>query len=80
MVLTMALPKKKIKSDRPSNPIKKKQTPKAPALKDAFKNPLSKKSNTYNEATGKGKINTRRPLDDYGIYGRPRSLNKRDKI
>ena len=76
----MALPKKKIKKDRPSNPIKKKEKPKYVSKEDAFKNPLSKKSNTYNEATGKGKINTRRPLDDYGIYGRPRSLNKRDMV
>jgi len=70
----------RIKKDRPSNPIKKKEKPKAPALKDAFKNPLSKNSKTYNEATGKGRIETRRPLDDYGIYGRPHSLNKKDRI
>jgi hypothetical protein len=76
----VALPKKKIKKDRPSNPIKKKEKPKYVSKEDAFKNPLSKKNNTYNESTGKGKINTRRPIDDYGIYGRPRSLNKRDMV
>ena len=70
----------RVKKDRPSNPIKKKEKPKTVSKEDAFRNPLSKKSNTYNEATGKGKINTIRPVDDYGIYGRPRSLNKRDKI
>ena len=47
---------------------------------DVFRNPLSKKNKTYNEATGKGRIETRRPLDDYGIYGRPHSLNKKDRI
>jgi hypothetical protein len=70
----------RIKKDRPSNPIKKKEKPKYVSKEDAFKNPLSKKSKTYNEATGKGRIETRRPLDDYGIYGRPHSLNKKDRI
>ena len=70
----------RIKKDRPSNPIKKKEKPKAPALKDAFKNPLSKNNKTYNEATGKGKTKGMLRMDDYGIYGRPRSLNKRDMV
>ena len=70
----------RIKKDRPSNPIKKKEKPKAPALKDAFKNPLSKNSKTYNEATGKGKTKGMLRMDDYGIYGRPGSLNKTDRI
>jgi hypothetical protein len=77
----MATPKKKIKKDRPSNPIKKKEKPKYISKEDAFKNPLSKKNNTYNDTTGKGKTRGTLRLDgDMGIYGRSRSLNKRDKI
>jgi hypothetical protein len=76
----VALPKKKIKKDRPSNPIKKKEKPKYVSKEDAFKNPLSKKNNTYNDATGKGKTKGMLRMDDYGIYGRPRSLNKRDMV
>lgn len=69
----------RIKKDRPSNPIKKKEKPKTVSKEDAFKNPLSKKNNTYNDSTGKGKTKGMLRMDDYGIYGRKRSLNKRDK-
>jgi hypothetical protein len=38
-------------------------------------------NNTYNDTTGKGKTRGTLRLDgDMGIYGRSRSLNKRDKI
>lgn len=71
----------RIKNDRPSNPIKKKEKPKAPALKDAFKNPLSKKrvvSDVPGQSTDRARGKIR--MDDYGIYGRKRSLNKRDMV
>ena len=81
----MALPKKKIKSDRPSNPIKKKETPKAPALKNVFKNPLKKNSGKVSEipkidefrgepANSPRRRNSRIPI------ARKRSLNKRDMV
>jgi hypothetical protein len=78
----VALPKKKIKKDRPSNPIKKKEKPKYVSKEDAFKNPLSKKrvvSDVPGKSTSRARGNLR--LDgDMGIYGRKRSLNKRDMV
>ena len=70
-----------IKKDRPSNPIKIKQKPKYVSKEKAFKNPLSKKrvvSDVPGKSTSKGRGKLR--MDDYGIYGRKRSLNKRDNI
>lgn len=75
----------RIKKDRPSNPIKKKEKPKAPALKDAFKNPLQKKSGKVSEIPKidepKGyPANSPRRRNSQIPIARKRSLNKRDMV
>lgn len=68
----------RIKKDRPSNPVKKNQTPKYQDLYKAFR-PIGEKRNTFNDVTGKGKTRGMLRMDDYGIYKNSRSKNKMDK-
>ena len=81
----MALPKKNIKKDRPSNPIKKKETPKYVSKENAFKNPLKKSSGKVSEIPKidepKGyTANSPRRRNFQIPIARKRSLNKRDMV
>ena len=75
----------KIKKDRPSNPIKKNERPKAPSLKNVFRNPLEKLSGKVSEIPKKGEpkgypANSPRVQKFQIPTARKRSLNKKDRI